>query len=349
MLMLICVFTDEWVDYHLGLGFSDIYIYDNVDDSTPLLDWQKNDRKGDNRIHVIPYPGDMVQVPVYKDCARRVKRNGHTWVTFIDVDEFYVLKKHDNIIDFAKDHAAEGHVTVNWEMYGTSGRKTYELHPVTQRFECIHFTRRRAFVKSLIKVSTMGDIDEIRSPHIMPIADGAERLDTSGIPVRMSRHEGPRYDHSYLCGSADLLFYSRSQLILTLASFPDLFFCSDVAVINHYYYRSHEEYIHKRKRGDVYYGNDAKLANLTANAELGLDERGEPLPAGFKKDDTAWQIMKKNVPSYQQYEDDPPKEQPQCSDEAPYAVAEKTEDTVALCAITKDQTWYGKCFVASIA
>ena len=227
MLMLICVFTDEWVDYHLGLGFSDIYIYDNVDDSTPLLDWQKNDRKGDKRIHVIPYPGDMVQVPVYKDCARRVKKNGHTWVTFIDVDEFYVLKKHDNIIDFAKDHAAEGHVTVNWEMYGTSGRKTYELHPVTQRFECIHFTRRRAFVKSLIKVSTMGDIDEIRSPHIMPIADGAERLDTSGIPVRMSRHEGPRYDHSYLCGSADLLFYSRSQLILTLASFlTDLSFAA---------------------------------------------------------------------------------------------------------------------------
>mmetsp|Transcript_31573 Transcript_31573/g.73981 ORF Transcript_31573/g.73981 Transcript_31573/m.73981 type:complete len:638 (+) Transcript_31573:199-2112(+) len=296
-------YIDEWVDYNLGIGFSDIYIYDNSDDSLLMKEWEME--RNDARIHLIPYPGPKVQVSVYKDCAHRVQKLNHTWVAFIDVDEFLVLKEDENVVEFAKKYVPEGHLAINWEMFGTSSLHHYEPFPVTQRFQCIYYTERNQFTKSLIKVADLGDIDKIRSPHAFPIRNGTQRVDTDGRPARGSRHEGPR----------------------------------DVAVFNHYYYKSFEEYVEKRERGDVFYGAKGVKPNITAMAKAGLGLSGEPLASGYKRDDSAWQALKKLVPAYETYEQGP-SAKPECSDEIPSSLAIKTTDSVALCAMHKNETFY---------
>eukprot|EP00522_Entomoneis_paludosa_P012870 CAMPEP_0172443964 /NCGR_PEP_ID=MMETSP1065-20121228/4136_1 /TAXON_ID=265537 /ORGANISM="Amphiprora paludosa, Strain CCMP125" /LENGTH=611 /DNA_ID=CAMNT_0013194377 /DNA_START=215 /DNA_END=2050 /DNA_ORIENTATION=+ len=308
-------YIDEWVDYHLAIGFSDIYIYDNVNQEQAdyMVDWQE--QRNDPRIHLIPYPGDKVQVPVYKDCARRVAKYNHTYVTFLDVDEFLVLKQHQSVLELANDYISPqqggGHLAINWEMFGTAGRHSYEPFPVTQRFQCIYQTIRNEFVKSLIRVQDLDPVDRIRSPHTFPLRNGTQRIDTSRRIVTSSRHEGPR----------------------------------DVAVINHYYFRSFEEYVNKRKRGDVFYGAKGanpghSQSNLTAQALAGLDPNGNPIPSGYKQDDSAWKTLRQLVPAYEKYETNGPQEPFECSDEIPPEIAPKTTDTVALCTIHKDETWY---------
>lgn len=299
-------FLDEWADYHLAIGFTDIYIYDNMDNSTEMLNWHAVKRNKDPRLHIIPYPGDKVQAKVYKHCAWLVKQQNHTWVSNLDADEFLVLKKHTNVLDFAREYVPEGHLALSWEIFGTSGRKTYEKgYPVTMRFQCVH-NYRNYFTKSLMRVRDIDPISHIRSPHVFPVRQGQVRVDTDGTLAAGSKHEGPR----------------------------------DVAVINHYYYRSHEEYLGKRKRGDVYFGDRPEQEKMIQNAYQGKDAQGKPLPDGFVQDDTAWQTLKRLVPSYQQYEQNPPKEPGMCSSAVPQEYLKHTTENVALCAMHKDDTWF---------
>ena len=72
-------YIDEWVDYHLGIGFEMIYIYDNSDDYD-LRNWG-NLRFLDN-VRVKHFPGIRKQLLANVDCAKRAERDGATWAAF---------------------------------------------------------------------------------------------------------------------------------------------------------------------------------------------------------------------------------------------------------------------------
>lgn len=90
------VYMDEWADFHIALGFAPIFIYDNAD--VPDLELQAwYDRRKDIQryIHIRHMPLFPVQGHAYEQCLRHDAAND-TFAAMIDVDEFVVLKKHDN-------------------------------------------------------------------------------------------------------------------------------------------------------------------------------------------------------------------------------------------------------------
>ena len=273
-------YLNEWIDYHLALGFHKLYIYDNSPDFE-VQAWKdrtfgnnNNGGGGDDRIVPVHFPGDKVQVPAYKACAKQVQRKGHTWALFIDIDEFLLLKKHFHVLDFAMDFAQQGTVGINWQIYGTAGRQIYEPLPVTYRFQCRLPDKYKSniFVKSLVKVAEMVP-ERINDPHIFK---GQNMYLTDGVAFNSSRIWGPR----------------------------------DTAVINHYYFRSHEEHLLKRSRGDVFFGGKIHVKE----AQMGIDPHTKQVaPNGEFLDGTAWQILKNAYPErYASYEIVPQKEEMQC-------------------------------------
>lgn len=107
----------EWVDYHLSIGFSKIYIYDN-------------NREGDERIcnvidptislyrgkvEVIPWHEETKcpQIKAYNDCYNR---NGFDWVA----DEFIIFSPATNIDQFyLNDIGSENDaILFNWRTFG---------------------------------------------------------------------------------------------------------------------------------------------------------------------------------------------------------------------------------------
>lgn len=120
-------YIDEWIKYNLALGFSHIYIYDNSDTFT-----LKN--KNADNVTVIHFPGEQKMLE-----SRNIfivqYRNKHKWVAHIDIDEFIVLKKHNNIIDFLNDYDDCDSIAINWLMFGTSNDINYRNEPVTKRFQ----------------------------------------------------------------------------------------------------------------------------------------------------------------------------------------------------------------------
>jgi hypothetical protein len=114
-------YIHEWIIYHLKLGFDHIYLYDNSDANT-LKDLQLLYPK---TVTVLHYPGKCLQLPAYNDFILRYGKD-HTWCAYIDIDEFFVLKKEKTIKEVLQEKCRSGALAVNWVLFGSNHVETFE-------------------------------------------------------------------------------------------------------------------------------------------------------------------------------------------------------------------------------
>lgn len=134
------LFLEEWIDYHMTLGFNKFYLYDNskvnrivgwdlkhkdylipgkvnkyktnYDQIVNLTDKQMNEymKKICDKykcIEIIEWSpkdrnGNILygQVKAHNECLTKLKEDNIDWCANIDMDEYIVLKKHNNIDDY---------------------------------------------------------------------------------------------------------------------------------------------------------------------------------------------------------------------------------------------------------
>lgn len=173
MAALVCIaldedkYIEEWIDYHLKLGFTKIFIYDN-DEKYPLRKYdEKYSYKYNNKVKVIYFPGENKQLRAYKHFLNRYKSD-YTWVAFFDVDEFLVLHKHKNIEDFCNEYVKSGAIGVNWVLFGNNNNNVYDQRPVLERF-----TKRKKRVDKHVKtIAKCTDINEMIGVHCPKLNNG---------------------------------------------------------------------------------------------------------------------------------------------------------------------------------
>ena len=156
--VLVCIakreqqYIQEFIRYHLALGFKRIFLYDNEDEPTyeKLL---QNDL-----VTVTHYPFNNHEQPVQimilehfiqhfmKDC---------THVAHIDLDEFICLKKHRSIQEFIEEYIVGTTVGIgmNWRFFGSSGNREQTNEPITQRFTMCQ-EKGDTHIKTLFKCDT---------------------------------------------------------------------------------------------------------------------------------------------------------------------------------------------------
>ena len=96
------LYLDEWLDFHIALGFSPIYIYDNSPDFQ-LQSLPSTRKDISDHIRLIHFPETPVQMKAYDQCITQDAKKS-TFVALIDVDEFLVLKTFNNVVDFMDKH-----------------------------------------------------------------------------------------------------------------------------------------------------------------------------------------------------------------------------------------------------
>lgn len=122
--------------YYHHMGVRHFYIGD--DGSIPPLSTFEYPGVPKESLHFRYYtPEDRVvgmQPKMYNDCAK--DSNGrHTWMAFIDEDEFLEMTDPNvRIHDFLKGFEDEGALGVNWQMHGSSGRKELSVQDDRQIF-----------------------------------------------------------------------------------------------------------------------------------------------------------------------------------------------------------------------
>lgn len=259
-------YLDEWVDYHFGLGFHSIYLIDNSD-KHELKSWQDKRRNAGYSVRVLPKPGTHRQMYGYHMCAAEFK-NDHTYMAFFDVDEFLVLKKHDRVDDMLADHLKEGSLAVSWYIFGTGDTNMYAPLPVTKRFMYRDGDTEKTRHNQWSNVKSILKLQDYgnypKSPHSMKHTRGTWK-DTNGG------------------GSFDKIGAINTDR-------P-----TDVAIIHHYKYLSPKEFHWKScVRKTV----DDKFKDCNDDKEL----RSKPYK-GHTFDDSAWALLKKNVPQYAMYDE----------------------------------------------
>ena len=259
-------YLDEWVDYHFGLGFHSIYLIDNSD-KHELKSWQDKRRNAGYSVRVLPKPGTHRQMYGYHMCAAEFK-NDHTYMAFFDVDEFLVLKKHDRVDDMLADHLKEGSLAVSWYIFGTGDTNMYAPLPVTKRFMYRDGDTEKTRHNQWSNVKSILKLQDYgnypKSPHSMKHSRGTWK-DTNG---------GGTFD----------------KIGAINTDRP-----TDVAVIHHYKYLSPKEFHWKScVRKTV----DDKFKDCNDDKEL----RSKPYK-GHTFDDSAWALLKKNVPQYAMYDE----------------------------------------------
>jgi hypothetical protein len=126
-------YIEEFVKYHIALGFDRIFIYDNED--IPTYETLLSNYK--QYITVIHFPGIRLQHYAYQHFIDNyLFLSDITHVATIDVDEFIVLKQHLNIKDFINEFIVgdcEG-IGMNWRFFGSSDLIEPSNIPSTIRF-----------------------------------------------------------------------------------------------------------------------------------------------------------------------------------------------------------------------
>lgn len=201
---LVCVakneenYIDEWIDYHLKLGFDNIFVFQN--------DWDYEI----SHPHVVTNKttGKDLQIRSYQDFIT-LYGNQFDWAAFIDVDEFFVLKKHDNIKEFISEYGVAPSIAVNWVIFGDNN-----ISEIDGDYSMIkRFTKRQNSVNKHIKsICNLQENIKFLDPH--SISQGW--IDSNG-----RRGVGPQ---------------NRDGQV-------------DIIQINHYFCKTKKEFIDKIKRG----------------------------------------------------------------------------------------------------
>lgn len=128
---LVCIaknedeYIEEWINYHIKLGFDMIFIYEN--------NWRCSINHP--QVTKIPFDGEVKQIPAYNHFLSNYKVK-FDWVGFIDVDEFLVLKSDESVSSFFFRFNNLPGVGINWVIFGDNGLKTIENneYSVIKRF-----------------------------------------------------------------------------------------------------------------------------------------------------------------------------------------------------------------------
>jgi hypothetical protein len=163
MKIIVCIAKNEphiqeWIDYHLQLGFDRIYIYAN--------DWSYV--SGNPSVFVMAWPGKKEQMNAYNHALRNIRFD---WAAFIDCDEYIVCP--EGLDNFLKHQ--DYSIAMPWVIMGN---RESEGSTVTERFQHWDYDPN-GHVKTFVRNPTNG---MFTNPHY---------INDYMVTPRGHKHRGP--------------------------------------------------------------------------------------------------------------------------------------------------------------
>jgi hypothetical protein len=124
----------EWIEYHLKIGVTQFYIYNNGSQIPLTTSLKKYIDMGVVTPEVIEGVG--VQTKAHAHCLEKYGSQCQ-WIAFIDADEFLVPKTlTGSLPDFLTAYEPYGGLAVNWLVFGSNGhieKQNGQIHNYTKR------------------------------------------------------------------------------------------------------------------------------------------------------------------------------------------------------------------------
>lgn len=122
------LYLEEWIEWHLGLGFNAIHLFEDKDSkshegicekySNVYLRRLENEKQVQ---HLLEEQRNSHRQFVLYDWFAREYKNEYDWTAFIDLDEFIVFNNEYDLNKLCKEFESYPAVLLNWRMMGASG------------------------------------------------------------------------------------------------------------------------------------------------------------------------------------------------------------------------------------
>lgn len=221
-------YLNEWIEYHLNLGFDYIIIGDNNDIGNEL---QISNYNGKvivvplNHISIREISGDHVKLLSNIALLYQLYKNNIDYCCSIDIDEFLELKTHNNIKDFISDVIIPNDIdvlSIRWESYDDNNLiyKSQETGSVINDYKhnIIKRTTDDWCTSDELSWSKM-----IFNPKLL-----------YGLNIQLTSHALKIYSHEDEYGIPAYYVYSGTLID------------TDIAVVNHFRTKCLEQYLYTK-------------------------------------------------------------------------------------------------------
>ena len=202
-------YLDEWIRFHLAVGFEHLYLYDNdsSDDCASVV----RPFVARRQVTLHKWPGIGQQTNVFQNCLDTYRKSAR-WIAFIDDDEFLFPAEKNNLQDILPEYERHAGLAICWLLVGSNGHRIRPRGLVTD-----NYFRRAAWIDRHVKCIV--DPSKVTAPEIAAHAfrclDGAQIVDENHRAIVGPFSENPS---------------------------------ADVVCLNHYLIKSHEEMRQRRTR-----------------------------------------------------------------------------------------------------
>lgn len=244
-------YLKEWLEYHLLQGVDHFYLCDN--ESTDGTREYLTSYINNNTITYIPISGKNQQLACYEKIVAEYK-DQTKWLAFIDLDEYLVPLKAQNMRQFLKEFEDVSEVSLHWMNYGDNDTVSRKNGLLTEFFTS-HGRFLNHTVKSIVKPKDVIDFKSFGSNHYVKV--NGKSVNENHYPVDFM-----------------LSFYPSA----------------DKARVNHYILKSFAEFLYKKSRGHpegtaidygyYFFHNDNSIKNDTSMLRFlpALKERMQKSP-----------------------------------------------------------------------
>ena len=122
------LFLEEWIGWHLGLGFDAIHLFEDKDSKSHKEICKKYNNvylrryDDDEEVkNILECQGSSHRQKVLYDYFARQSKEVYDWVGFFDLDEFVMFADGYNLDKLCVEFEPYSAVLLNWKMMGASG------------------------------------------------------------------------------------------------------------------------------------------------------------------------------------------------------------------------------------
>ena len=221
----------EFIAHYKKIGIDKIFLYDNNDINNERFEPVIQDYIKDNYVQIFNVRGKTAkQLRIYRHCYRRNNKY-YNWLVFYDIDEYINLKNIKNIKDFLNMKQFEKcqSIYLNWIKHTDNNLLFYDNRTLKERFPDTFKNKRYCLGKTIIR----GNIIQLRIKSTHVLDKNIVNCNGFGETLKLK---------SKFCRKPDLKYY----------------------YIDHYEYKSLEEFIDKINKGDCLfgYGINRKLGRI---------------------------------------------------------------------------------------
>ena len=219
-------FLKEFIEYHMLIGFEHFYFYNNNSDDKFQNILDPYIQKGIVTLDEWPL------IPGQPSCYQHFYENYRhetTWVSFLDLDEFFVPKKVTTIKEWIKPYEDYPTIMIYWKMFGTNGALNHDKTKLLTE----------QYINSWDKLTDIGKLLYNTNYEIPTFFLGMMHA----FDVRIAGVDIPPINQFGYFVKYNIHRFNKQTPTIQL---------------NHYWSKSYENYLEKHKRGSASFVNSWK-------------------------------------------------------------------------------------------